>query len=207
MSRYRTTILLALVGVVALAGIALATSGTSVGNTTPAHSPMIDDPPQHYSTAALSKRLTERFGVLRRAASAADRLPDDALKVSAQFGSIPAAARKARTTPRGSLYVVPGADERVCLLDGNGAGGCNRLDANGDVRMVTTLDHFPGLEQGEVEIRGIVPDGVRSVTVTLRDSGDRTLDVVNNVYDGVLPGGPKTVTWDNGHSLDAPWMP
>jgi hypothetical protein len=207
MARRRAIYLVALAGAAALIGGVVLASGSSVGNQAPDHPALVDDPPRHYAIDALSERLTQRFGVLRRAATAGDRLPKNALEVSATYGSIPDAARKARATAHGALYVIPGSDERICLMDQNGAGGCNRLDVDGDLRLVTTIDHVPWLADGEVEIQGLVPDGVRSVTVTLRDGGERTLDVVNNVFDGVLPGGPRTVTWDTGRALDAPWIP
>lgn len=206
MTRRRTTYVAIVIGALAIIGVVL-TSGASVGSTVPKKSPLLADPPKHYSTDDLSQRLTDRFGVLRRAATTDDKLPQDALQVSANYGSIPDAARKARDTTHGALYVIPGADEAICLMDQHGAGSCNGLGADGEVRLVTTIDHVPWLADGQVEIRGLAPDGVDSVIVALRDGGEQRLDVINNVFDGVLPGGPKTITFDDGRSLEAPWMP
>lgn len=200
----RITFALALTAAATAATVVLS-AGSSVGDQ-PQRAPLTEAP-RHYTKDALSARLTKRFGVLRRAATAADKLPSDALRASATYGSIPDAARKARNGVHGPLYVIPGVQERVCLMASNGGGGCNHLDTDGNTQLVTTIDHVPWLDDGQVEIQGLVPDGVRSVTVTLRSGASRTLNVINNVYDGVLPGGPKTVIWSDGTAVEAPWMP
>jgi hypothetical protein len=206
MTRRRKIYLAALTTSLGTLGVMIAGSGSSAGDPSLDHSRILNDTPAHYGTDALSTRLTQRFGVLRRPATADDKLPRNALEVSASYGSIPAAARRARDTAHGPLFVIPGAQERLCLMDQNGAGSCNALTATGDLLLMTSMDHAPGLAAGQVEIQGVVPDGVASVTVTLRGGGERKLRVVNNVFEGVLPSGPARVLLDNGHLLDAPWM-
>jgi hypothetical protein len=187
-------------------GFAIAANNGSEAAAPPQRT-MRSEPPQHYTSAALSPQTTQEFGVLRATATAEDKLPQKALDASASYGSIPDGARMARDTPRGPLYVIPGANDRICLMDENGTGGCTFGDLAAQGQLITTLDHFPGLKDGEVEIQGLVPDGVQSVTVTLRHGTDRTLPIVNNVFDAVLPDGPAKVIWDDGRGIDAPWIP
>lgn len=192
---------------VGAAGLAITQDDPSTAQD-PAAQTLASDQPRHYSLDALSDRLTRRFGILRGEAAAPDQLPKNALEVSGTYGAIPDAARRARETGRGSLYVIPGANERICLMDENGAGGCTKLAAVEQLgSLLTTRDHWPGLRRGEVEIQGLVPDGIHSVTVRLRDGTDRRIGVLNNVFVDVLPSGPDSVTLDNGRTLKAPWMP
>src|SRR5947208_1818172 len=109
----RISLAVALVAAAAVIAVVLGT-GSSAGDR-PQRAP-ITEAPRHYTEDALSARVPQHFGVLRRPATAADKLPSGALRASATYGSIPDAARKARNGVHGPLYVIPGIQERVCLM-------------------------------------------------------------------------------------------
>lgn len=134
------------------------------------------------------------FGVLRgESGAAADLTPEAAALVDTGLGPDVGAsatlARDAGQAPDGTeLYVVPGQGW-LCLVTGDGGGGCNR-----------TADVIAGYgltlqRQGDlVAIAGLVPDGVSAVEIRGPDAS-AVVDVSANVWSGDVPFAPTSVRW------------
>jgi hypothetical protein len=144
--------------------------------------------------------------VLGRAQTAADRLGDhDQGALSGHFyadqthlGAKPAPRSGTARAADSDIYVAGGLGDTVCVLilppgaDGP-TGEClaPRLAEAG--RLVMTLEHGGG---EEVEIAGVMPDGVDRVTVTLASGARVELPVQDNLYSALMPGPTATTSFD-----------
>jgi hypothetical protein len=144
--------------------------------------------------AAIEEAAREAASVLATTRTSGDALPVDVAEhfdENADFGMNPDLSRRA-IGGTSSVFVIP-ANGYVCatLTVGPGADvSCQRTDklAAGEVGASTVT-----LDNGGLAIYGIVPDGVDVVAV---DAGtDSTeIDVVDNAYLAVLPGGADLET-------------
>lgn len=141
------------------------------------------------------------FGVLRRGATAQDRLSSQALEfvrnamtdVTGAGGDL---ARRARVTSAGTVvHVIPGRGW-ICLyasrsgVDG-GSGTCNRTSEAMRGFVAGADVPSPGVIRGF----GLVPDGVDGVTLRSRDGSAERVDVEGNVYVFETARAPQQVEW------------
>jgi hypothetical protein len=121
-------------------------------------------------------------------------------------------SRLAQTTPDGDdVYLVPLSDGGVCLVTSSTSeDGCAPKEAvlSGEATSSDTCS--PSVPPSQIEIAGIVPDGISDAQVTLSDGSHVPLDVVNNTYvarfarDGALPASIGWDTDEGGHrDIDA----
>ena len=142
------------------------------------------------------------FAILRRPLRASDAF--EAIRPGAgPLGANPALARTVRE-PAGGLSagivsVVP-ANGALCLrvpfsFDGGAQWFCQPLAAAREGRLIMALRPAGPLRAGEQLLVGLVPDGVRTVTVTAAAGSPRTVPVRSGVYDVQLST-PRRVSID-----------
>lgn len=111
----------------------------------------------------------------------ATQIPDDIVSITSRLrGANGDAAHLARKAPDGgAVYVLP-SDEGVCLSSTKGVeAGCY----DGPVTVTAaSVVCAPGLPVDAVEVFGIAPDGIDSVSVALDDGSRRSVAVEGNVY-------------------------
>ncbi|MGO9958709.1 MAG: hypothetical protein ACLP50_22560 [Solirubrobacteraceae bacterium] len=112
-------------------------------------------------------------------------------------------------THSGPVWVVPGGDG-ACVMSGQAlatiaprpgqnATGCdttNGISQNGEVVRAGQAD-------GPSIVFGLVPDGNKSVTLTLATGAKQQVSVVDSVVRATVPAGPVTVAFRN--AAGAPW--
>ncbi len=148
---------------------------------------------------AVAAAQAQAFGILRR-----PRRASDAFAVlhpgAGPLGANPALARTlhepAGGLSAGIVSVVP-ASGAVCLRVPFPTGGaqwfCQPLAAARAGKLVMALRPGGRLRDGEQLLVGLVPDGVRGVTVTTATGTRRAVPVRSNVYDVQLSS-PRRVT-------------
>lgn len=161
------------------------------------------------ASPAPSKPKTDRvgeaqqsLGVLRRQRNSDDRLPAGvagALESQGLMGENPDLARKALVTDFGrSYFVVPGAEDVICLVTNDGGALCPPVELALSGQFSGTEACAPKDASRYVQF-GMVPDeAAGAVTVTLSDGATRRVPVRDNVYAFTLErGGPKPtqVAW------------
>lgn len=178
-----------LAGILAGAGVALASSGRS------------RNPHQHRLRQLLHSALigevptaeASHFGILRRGQDKRIMLP----RVQAQalggllgFGANPALARGAMVGT-GAAWLIPANNGMLCLTlsgvgpDGGGA-ACTNTVAAADGQLMTWTS--PAGSRSETIVDGVAPDGYSQVIFTMADGATQTLQVQDNMYGGHLPG-------------------
>jgi hypothetical protein len=200
MKSRRVTVALAVAAVVGGGGAAAAIVSAQGAGEQPAVSdppPLREATPRTYPQTALGQELVGMLGVLRRA-DAGDQLPDGVQKIASNVGGIPSAARLAARTSRGPLYVVPGVNNKVCVLDEYGAGSCNYADVVAKGGLFVTQDHVPGQPDDQTRVFGVVPDGIARVSVTGPGNAAQTVPVSNNVFEGSVAAAADKVSVDVG---------
>lgn len=159
--------LVAVVGVVvAAAGVtgALAATGQLAGS---------DQQPANV-TSEVSSTLRAHYALLRRAATAEDALPRNAVG-AAEYGQNAALARRVGDS---GYYAVPGADDSLCLLTSVGGGICGRSPTE---PTILTSGVCKDGRADLFQVVGLFPDGVAQVSVAAEDgSVDRMIDVNAN---------------------------
>jgi hypothetical protein len=110
------------------------------------------------------------------------------------------------------VWLVPGADA-VCvssLRDGaGGSGGCASLDQIQHGYVVTTnggAGGASGFKPHEAFVTGIVPDGVSSVTLAMKDGTTRSLLVRDNAFSADVFGDADSISFvapDGPHRVAA----
>jgi hypothetical protein len=151
--------------------------------------------------------VVARFGVLGLAQTAADELGDrsqgglaghfyaDQTHLGAKLTPLAGTARAAAS----DIYVAGGLGDTVCVLilpvgASGPTGECLAPQIAEAGRLVMTLGHGGQ----EVEIAGVVPDGVDEATATLASGQRVELPVRGNLYSAVLPGPTATVSFHAG---------
>lgn len=162
---------------------------------------------------SISDAQSSAFAILRRPQVEGDALPEDRWPAYegggiGRCGLNPGLARRARTE-LGNVWVIPGSGY-ICLalaessspssLDG---GGVNCVATEVAVSEGTVT--WTSIRSGDQDIvHGLVPDGVRELTLTAQNGVSKTVPVHDNVYGALLDGhfasyrftGPRgTVTW------------
>jgi hypothetical protein len=151
-----------------------------------------------------SAATSAHFSVFQRARSARDELGTrarggmmDHIFVDQTY----LASKLSPTSGRGratdsDIFVAGGPNDSICLLnippgaDGPGGECVGTQDAQTGRAVVTQ-------ERGsDVDIFGVVPDGIGEVTVTLADGTWTVLPVSQNVYSATLASATKSVSWD-----------
>jgi hypothetical protein len=152
--------------------------------------------------------LRNAFGVFRRPRTARDEL-GGALQGPAveefyadQTRLVPPQRSKAATNEShvddSSVWVAAGPQNRVCLLtmsvgsDGPGSQCLSVADTNAGRQVVLTE-----YAADDTAIAGVVPDGVTSVLLVLKDGSVVDVPVVDNVYRGRFAGSVRTVTFSS----------
>lgn len=99
--------------------------------------------------------------------------------------SIPAAADAPPFADDWRAWIAPGSDpDEICLLSmqppaiGPG-GGCQTLKFAAQGLLTVAAGN---VDDGTVEILGVMPDGVDQVTLTMEDGSNLRLPVLNNAY-------------------------
>jgi hypothetical protein len=166
--------------ILALAAIAAALGVAGAGL---AHSAGSGPRPSSGMVEAMPVELAAGFGVLRREAVAADKLPGLAADMVAagptsSLGANPALARHALHRSDGlDVYLVPGRDW-LCAVDSEGVGTCNRTAEAlaGHVLGTATVG------ASTARVWGLVPDGPAEVSVLHADGSTVTARVSGNAY-------------------------
>jgi hypothetical protein len=153
--------------------------------------------------ATADSEAKRAFGVLRRARRAEDEMGPAARGVTDE-GSLgrhhnvdPAEARRVAPAARTKVWVAPG-DGSICLLNlPSGADGaatsCTPVDDAENGEGVVTVSY----SKDQVDIFGIVPDGVDTVTLELADGTTQRLRVRDNVYFASAAAPSKTITFED----------
>ena len=137
------------------------------------------------------------LGVLRRDTTADDAMPSQLagkLRTIAIDGANPDLARRIRIAGVGDYYVVPGANNYVCLFDSGGAGGCSPA-SEAVAGHIVLADACRAADL--VRVAGILPDGTRSAKVS-SEGGDTSVAFAGNVYALDIPkqsAGTSRVSW------------
>jgi hypothetical protein len=181
--------------------------------------PLKNRPKVHHMT----KSQRHHFRVLRHARAAGDSLPaalaNQALSdpLTSLYGVNLALSRQARGAAGGDgaltgIWVAPGNDAMcvyAALADtsqGSGVSACSsRMTRAVGGQLVAVVGGYGGLRGGEVRLFGLMPDGVRSVSV-LDNTGQNAVAVVGNTYT-VVADGPQQVRFADGngaHVVDVP---
>lgn len=111
-------------------------------------------------------------------------------------GADPAAAREARRSPNGGSVSIMPSSGGFCIASSSGV----ESDCYDDPATVTATGVIcaPGLQPDAVEVFGIAPDGIDTVTVSLEDGSRTTAAVEGNVYIYRAPkqlARPVSISW------------
>jgi hypothetical protein len=142
--------------------------------------------------------MLRNYGVLRRARGRADSGVPPAF--IARLGGDPRFVRLARVHRGASLLVVPGSKE-ICVINPTDAGACHLTSWALRGYMLGTTELTDHGAKGGVRVYGLVRDGVRSVTVVMRNGTWVSDDVQNNVFVVDVRGVPAHIEWDERGKL------
>jgi hypothetical protein len=143
----------------------------------------------------------QAFEVLRRPQRDSDALPG---KVKGPFGANLDLARRV-SGPAGDVRVVPASDGQLCLRAEDGSGSAWTCVSTARAKAGLLMLTLRGEGVADVNLYGLVPDGIRSVS--LQDaSGSRQLSVLDNVYTAISSD-PKTLSFDGGSGAQTVSVP
>jgi len=129
----------------------------------------------------VSAEIADAFDVFRLPAKPRDRTEADFF--SARFGANPEFARFARFSPDGAAMHLLPANGMVCLQSSTRIeGGCVDVESALSGDNAEAIVCAPGLPHDQVEVFGILPDGVVDAKVGFADGTSAPLDVQGNVY-------------------------
>lgn len=188
--RVVATALLAVVAGVAL--LAATTHADPAGPKLDGATPAPFFPPAAATDRAAAEQagFAAQFAALRGAGDAipaASIIRDPGVDRGAAHAIAPASsetlAAAGAAVPRADLWVAPRDDGTECLLaqpaDAQGpAELCASLDEAGSGHLFMTQSK----SESDVELYGLVPDGVEAVTVTFADGSSTRLPVADNAY-------------------------
>jgi hypothetical protein len=151
--------------------------------------------------ADVSAPIRRRFGVFRNARTSRDRMPRAAAAVALKFGrngQNPALARFGTNAGRHDpLFLVPG-DRALCLYESTGGGACASDSA--PELLVGMLVCDLNLDPDDLRLVGLMPDGVKHLTIHFRGGKNIARQVHRNVYWYEGPRSPQgnlpaSVSW------------
>lgn len=138
-------------------------------------------------------RPRDDLNVLRTKRGAEDRLPQ---RFSVPPGVTRRSARLARVTPRGLRIFVAGGRTQACLFAIERSGSSTTCNNQVGMRAGFVAGAIRSPFFGEyTSVRGVVPDRVRRVTITLADGAVRTATVRRNVWVIETRVPPSLVEW------------
>ncbi len=153
----------------------------------------------HERVQAVDSGAAAAVGLLEEQRTSTDGMPRQVaarMAAHAPFGVNPDLSRLAIGNATNSVYVIP-ARGRVCASLTVGEGANLICPSTDDVAKGRSAPATVTLETGGIAIYGIVPDGVKSVTVrTAGSSADVAIE--RNAYYTVVPPGTalRTVGYD-----------
>ena len=206
------SLILGLLGVAAAVGVAsLVTSDNVVPGTTVASSPTVETAAPDEIAASLR---ADFGGVFGRPAAQSDELPAALVgRLSAASVKMnPGLARQIIALDSGlSLYLIPAARDRVCLVDQTGSGGCSRISEVRTYGIVMTDECSAAADKGNLLVYGVVPDAVHSVQLVTADGESTQVAVGGNAWHAEAPrrgdGSPREVRWTDGGDVQRVAMP
>lgn len=139
----------------------------------------------------VDEALASRFKVFRA------KPPADATEeITPAFGPAGANPDLARQVgPAGAgLFAVPGEDH-VCLAR---VGGTDCIPTSlATAGKLVSIDYCgPQVPDGKIRIAGLVPDGIESIDIDLKDGQRTAAEVTDNGYQVDVTTIPRTVGWD-----------
>ena len=148
-----------------------------------------------------SANVVAHFGVLARPQTAADAI-GDRVDANTLAGFNPALARRVSPDPRSQMWVAPADGDAICLVDAPiiargelPSAHCHTLAQALEGKTVAVAGSAP-----QVEIRGLVPDGVREVVVQLADGSTVNASVRDNAYDLIVDKATARISYTDGSS-------
>lgn len=151
---------------------------------------------------------TGQFAALGRSGSTSDRLPTAAASTVTQLGAgaNPNLARQVYSDSNDTAYLVPAANDQVCLVVDTATGttaGCAPATVAAQKGLYSSAPSGPG---GAEDIVGVAPRGVISVTGTTAANQVAVTQVNGDGgYHMSTPAPPTTLrqTWPD-HNVDVP---
>jgi hypothetical protein len=138
-------------------------------------------------TVTLASVVIDDPGIDRRAARAV------------RFASEETLAASGAATPRELAWIAPRHDGTECILGMSpGADGPGEVCGSAEQAVAGYLLTTTSWSDRDVEIVGLVPDGVATVVVQLRDGSGSELPVVGNVYAGRFEQHTDAVAFSDG---------
>jgi hypothetical protein len=161
-------------------------------------------PPSYSAASAPSSVVANEIGVFKRASTSGDRVPQQYEELhwrgEERFGANGYLSRRARLSPSGKpVYLIPGR-ESICMLNSSGTENfCapQQAIAAGNANAIS-LCAPRSLSTNDIEIAGILPDGVQTAVTVLSNGEQSPLNVEGNVYvaDFARTGPlPETIQW------------
>jgi hypothetical protein len=164
--------------------------------------------------AAIPPNQAQQFGELRRAPRSDDALPASMKQtlaadptVESRWGANIGLARRAGV----KTWLIPG-DGVVCAVVGSHIDGTFGLTcAAPDEISRGYLQHTEVDDGGNGVLTGVLPDGVDSVDIVLKDGSSETVKVQHNTYQTAIDDQVKTVEFVDPagvkRSLPLEWVP
>jgi hypothetical protein len=208
-SRTRATLAALLAAGVAAASIGAAASGSDEATSSKPPLEAAAVPAVEQAPAAVAAS----FGVFRRPVAAGDTLgtygPNVGDFATRAGANLTLAQRVAQGQPGSRVWLVP-ADDAICLLAIAAAdkraigpgGGCLPRTAAEQGMLVVVMGEAP-----QVEVAGVMPDGVKEVVVHLQDGSTTVAPVAANAYDVRVEQPTTAISWSDDagkHELLAP---
>lgn|GEM_PF-1570276 len=137
----------------------------------------------------IEQSAKDAMSVLRQPRSPSDSMPTDAaerFRERGAFGMNPALSRRTTGDTTHSVFVVPARDH-VCVSLTVGQGAAMSCAETSDITAGKVGGGTVTLEGGAIGIVGMVPDGVRSVTLGTGKTDTTTIATVDNTYFTAVP--------------------
>lgn len=188
----RVTAALATAAILVVAVARLSGCGQSASG----DSPLGSEP----SEAGSVTPLRHDFKLFRREARPRDEIPASVIsaQIVRRLGLDLSEAKLARATRFSSLYAIPGR-RAVCLLDTSGVSSpCWPPGTVEEGKAVSTSFCAEHLPAGELQMVGLVPDGVSKVWIARSDGSRLPVPVEQNVFVAQLTSGgalPSRIAW------------
>jgi hypothetical protein len=203
----------AIAAIIAVCIPAAVAAALVIGHSTPLYlwtpgspPPAVDTTPAPNAGRPPAPELTRAFSVLGRPQVRGDALPAGRTTNAPAYyadqihhvASTVALGGVAKPAPA-EVYIAGGVDDRVCLIvlppssAGSGpAGVCQSASMAAEGKTFLTMERNGG---ADVDVFGVVPDGVRTVKLTLADGRVSELPVIDNVYSATVPAPMRELTF------------